>query len=97
VLEGCVLQIISQGETYGYKITDELRELGFRDVVEGTIYTILARLDKNKLVTTRKKPSEVGPPRKFFTLTRQGRKELDKFWHKWCFVSAKVNELRRIK
>jgi len=33
VLEGCVLEIISRGETYGYEITHQLRELGFNDVV----------------------------------------------------------------
>ena len=32
VLEGCVLEIIGQGETYGYEITQKLRELGFEDV-----------------------------------------------------------------
>ena len=40
VLEGCVLQIISQGETYGYAITQQLKELGFTNVAEGTVYTI---------------------------------------------------------
>ncbi|MFX3914307.1 PadR family transcriptional regulator, partial [Streptococcus suis] len=44
VLEGCVLEIIGQGETYGYEITQKLRELGFEDVVEGTVYTITMRL-----------------------------------------------------
>lgn len=47
VLEGLVLEIISHGETYGYEITQQLRELGFHDVVEGTVYTITTRLEKN--------------------------------------------------
>lgn len=46
VLEGCVLEIISRGETYGYEITQRLRKLGFTDVVEGTVYTITMRLEK---------------------------------------------------
>ncbi|MDR0298940.1 MAG: PadR family transcriptional regulator, partial [Streptococcaceae bacterium] len=46
-LEGCVLEIIGRGETYGYEITQTLRELGFTDVVEGTVYTITMRLEKN--------------------------------------------------
>ena len=49
VLEGCVLEIISRKETYGYEITRRLNALGFTDVVEGTVYTILVRLEKNKL------------------------------------------------
>ncbi len=94
VLEGCVLEIISREATYGYEITQQLRKLGFTDIVEGTVYTILVRLEKNKLISAEKKPSEVGPPRKFYTLTDLGYKELHTFWTKWEFVSSKINELR---
>lgn len=94
VLEGSVLEIISRKATYGYDITQQLRKIGFEDVVEGTVYTILVRLEKNGLVETEKKPSEVGPPRKFYALTPQGQKELEIFWAKWDFVSSKVNEIR---
>lgn len=68
VLEGCVLEIISRGETYGYEITQQLRELGFADVVEGTVYTITMRLEKKR--------STVGPPRKFYTLKPAGIEQL---------------------
>src|SRR3954471_18371702 len=94
VLEGCVLEIISRGETYGYEITQQLRELGFTDVVEGTVYTITMRLEKNNLVDIEKKPSTMGPPRKFYSLTDAGRAELAAFWAKWNFVSLKINELK---
>jgi len=97
VLEGCVLEIISRGETYGYEITRRLNALGFTDVVEGTVYTILIRLEKNKLVEITKRPSDMGPPRKFFTLNDAGREELRKFWEKWAFVSSKINELKEGK
>ena len=94
VLEGCVLEIINGGETYGYEITRRLNALGFTDVVEGTVYTILVRLEKNKLVNIEKKPSDMGPPRKFFALNDAGREELRKFWEKWEFVSSRMNELK---
>ncbi|MGL5380314.1 PadR family transcriptional regulator [Clostridium sp.] len=94
VLEGCVLEIISHEETYGYEITRKLNALGFADVVDGTVYTILVRLEKNKLVETTKKPSDMGPPRKFFTLNEAGHEELKKFWKKWDFVSIRINELK---
>lgn len=97
VLEGCVLEIISRKETYGYEITRSLNALGFTDVVDGTVYTILVRLEKNKLVEISKKPSDVGPPRKFFTLNDAGREELQKFWGKWEFVSSRMNELKEKK
>lgn len=94
VLEGCVLEIISHEEIYGYEITKRLNALGFSDVVDGTVYTILVRLERNKLVESTKRPSEMGPPRKFFTLNEAGREELEKFWTKWEFVSTKINELK---
>ena len=94
VLEGCVLEIISRNETYGYEITRRLNALGFSDVVDGTVYTILVRLEKNKLVDIEKKPSDVGPPRKFYTLNAAGREELHRFWAKWEFVSLKINQLK---
>ncbi|GGD97340.1 PadR family transcriptional regulator [Paenibacillus nasutitermitis] len=97
VLEGCVLEIISRKETYGYEITRQLNALGFTDVVEGTVYTILIRLEKNKLVEITKKPSDMGPPRKFFAINDAGREELRRIWEKWEFVSSKINELKERK
>lgn len=94
VLEGCVLEIISRKKTYGYAIASSLRQLGFTDVVEGTVYTILLRLEGDKLVDIEKQPSNVGPPRKFYTLTGAGRKELALFWAKWKFVSSSINGLK---
>lgn len=97
VLEGCVLEIISYEEIYGYEITRRLNALGFSDVVDGTVYTILVRLEKNKLVDIEKKPSDMGPPRKFFTLNDAGREELRSFWERWEFVSSKIKELKEKK
>ena len=95
ILEGCVLEIISREETYGYEIVKKLNLLGFEDVVEGTVYTILLRLERNKLVNIQKKPSEIGPPRKFYSLNVAGQAELGAFWNRWDFVSSKIVELRR--
>jgi PadR family transcriptional regulator, regulatory protein PadR len=94
VLEGCVLEIISHEEIYGYEITRRLNALGFSDVVDGTVYTILLRLEKNNLVDIEKRPSDMGPPRKFYTLNDAGRQELAVFWAKWEFVSSKISELK---
>jgi len=95
-LEGCVLEIIGRDKTYGYEITQQLRKLGFSEVVEGTVYTILVRLEKRNFVSIEKMPSDMGPPRKFYSLTKDGRKELQRFWAKWDFVSSKINELKEV-
>ena len=93
-LEGCVLRIIDAEETYGYAITRRLYGLGFAEVTEGTVYTILLRLEKRGLVDVSKRPSELGPPRKFYALNDAGRRELAAFWAKWDFLSARIEELK---
>lgn len=97
ILEGCVLEIISREDTYGYEITRQLNALGFEDVVEGTVYTILIRLEKNNLVNMQKKKSELGSPKKLYSLNEAGREELKLFWRKWDFLESKINKLRENK
>lgn len=96
VLEGVILEIISREETYGYEITKQLNSMGFTDIVEGTVYTILIRLEKKKLVNVTKRKSELGPMRKFFTLNAQGEEHLELFWQKWNFVSNQINSLMEV-
>ena len=71
--------------------------MGFTDVVDGTVYTILIRLEKNQLVNIEKKPSLVGPPRKFYTLNQRGYEELSCFWKKWDFLELKLKKLKEMK
>ena len=94
VLEGMILQIIDEGEVYGYEVVRRLTGMGFAGMTEGTVYTIFIRLEKNKLVQVTKKPSQLGPPRKFYRLNEKGVKELAAFWKKWTFLSDRVEALR---
>ncbi|WP_412989390.1 PadR family transcriptional regulator [Pediococcus siamensis] len=94
VLEGIVLQMISQGETYGYEITKNLNAHGFDDVVEGTVYTILMRLEKQELVSVEKKKSTKGPARKFYRLNDAGRARLTIFWQHWQFLTTQMTALK---
>lgn len=94
VLQGIILQKIHKGETYGYEITKYLTDLGFEDIVEGTVYTILLRLEKNGFVEIEKKKSDLGPTRKFYTLSAEGEQELGHFWQRWAFIEQKMNEIK---
>lgn len=94
ILEGCVLELIRREETYGYEITRNLNALGFTDVVDGTVYTILLRLEKNRLVDVKKRPSDLGPPRKFYKLNDMGHEELCRFWEKWDFIASTLSQLK---
>lgn len=78
-LEGCVLAIISKKETYGYEISEQLKEYGFGKITEGTIYPLLLRLEKNKMIEAIYKDSGMGPKRKYYYLTAEGKVELNTF------------------
>ena len=78
-LEGCILGILSQKETYGYDISSQLAAYGFGTIPEGTIYPLLLRLEKNGLVSAAFRPSELGPKRKYYSLTPAGEAELQPF------------------
>ena len=94
VLEGIILEIIGRGEVYGYEIMKRLQQLGFEGIAEGTVYTILVRLEKSDLVHITKKPSEIGPPRKFYSLNEAGMDELARFWEKWNFINDRIQLLK---
>ena len=76
-LEGMVLAILATRPAYGYEITAHLREQGFTDLVEGTVYALLVRIEQKGLVDVERVPSEKGPPRKVYTLNAKGREQLD--------------------
>jgi PadR family transcriptional regulator, regulatory protein PadR len=92
-LEGIVLAILAAQPAYGYEITARLRERGFTDIAEGTIYALLVRIEQRGLVNVEKVPSEKGPPRKVYTLNAQGRTELDEFWRTWGFLAERIEQL----
>ena len=72
-LEGIVVAILSLRPAYGYEITARLREMGFCDIAEGTVYALLVRIEQRGLVDVQKHPSEKGPPRKVYSLNALGQ------------------------
>ena len=93
-LEGIVLAILSGRPAYGYEITAWLRERGFADIAEGTVYALLIRIEQRGLVDVEKVPSEKGPPRKVYSLNAQGREDLEEFWRTWSFLTERLEQLR---
>src|SRR6186997_1258709 len=88
-LEGIVLAILSVRPAYGYEITARLREQGFSDIAEGTVYALLVRIEQRGLVDVEK-----GPPRKVYSLNAQGREYLEEFWRTWSFLAERLEQLR---
>ena len=93
ILDGIVLAILSVRPAYGYEITARLRAQGFSDIAEGTVYALLVRIEQRGLVDVEKVPSEMGPPRKVYSLNAQGREYLEEFWRTWSFLAEQLNQL----
>ena len=82
ILEFCILQIISRGEVYASDMLEELTSAKIM-VVEGTLYPLLTRLRKAGLVEYKWVESNSGPPRKYYTITKEGIdfvKSLENTW-----------------
>jgi PadR family transcriptional regulator, regulatory protein PadR len=76
VLDLCLLSVIQDEPAYGYEMTKRLRERGLSIVGEGSIYPLLGRLEREGLVETRRVESNGGPPRKYYSASREGKKAL---------------------
>jgi PadR family transcriptional regulator, regulatory protein PadR len=94
-LEGIVLAVLSGRPAYGYEITAWLRDQGFSDIAEGTVYALLVRSEQRGLIDVEKVPSEKGPPRKVYSLNAQGQAYLKEFWRTWGFLTDRIEELHR--
>lgn len=93
ILEGCILSLINRQPTYGYELSVKLQQYGLTDVSEGSIYPILLRLQKEKLINGVMKKSETGPKRKYYHLTADGELALDEFIHHWESIKQPVDRM----
>src|ERR1700683_4776976 len=77
ILELAVMGVLYHERHYGYSLVRALSERGSVSLKEGTIYPILARLDRDGLVRSEWVESDQGPPRKYYALTSSGRQLFD--------------------
>ena len=89
VLEFCVMALLEQDEQYGLRIAARLREEGLISG-EGTIYPLLARLQSRGLVRSSLKENDEGPPRRYYELTKPGKRQLKDFRATWASFTRQV-------
>lgn len=95
ILEYCILLFLSHKKAYPSDIIESLKEAQLI-VVEGTIYTLLNRLRKEGKLSYEWVESTMGPPRKYFFITDQGREELDMMSAAWNEISNTVIHFKNI-
>lgn len=92
ILEFCILSIIEKKESYPSEILEQLKSAHLI-VVEGTIYPLLTRLKNMELLSYRWEESNSGPPRKYFSITSQGRVFLEELRKTWMELSTAIDKI----
>ena len=93
MLEYCILLLLRKGPSYANDIIGKLRDAEMI-VVEGTLYPLLNRLKKDGLLLYEWQESIQGPPRKYYSLTQEGREALDQIDRNWNELSRTVSILQ---
>lgn len=91
-LEFPVLLIIGAKPTYAPDILKQLKKANLL-VVEGTLYPLLSRLKRSGLVEYEWEESKSGPPRKMYTITKDGQNVLDQLEASWESLNTSVTTL----
>ena len=94
-LDVLILKTIGSGSLHGYGISRSIRE-ATRDelqVDEGALYPALRRLEQKGLLESEWGVSETGRDAKFYRLTREGARELERSlrtWHRYVAAMGRV-------
>jgi PadR family transcriptional regulator, regulatory protein PadR len=92
LLEFLLLKIIAADKVYVADILRQLKETEFA-TQEGTLYPLLSKMRREKLLDYEWKESEAGPPRKYYELTAKGRDRLRETAEYWQKISGTVKDL----
>lgn len=93
VLDIAVLAILEQEPSYGYAILERLEAAGLHSVGDASVYGTLRRLEDLGHLRSRTRPSDSGPPRRYFELTVTGRDMLQRGAREWSEVEEAVSRL----
>lgn len=92
-LELAILALLRRGELYGVEIVDRLGGLPGLEASAGTVYPLLSRLKKSGVVDTVWRESPVGPPRKYYRLSKSGTRDLAEMATSWRGLSKAIDAL----
>ena len=93
ILEYCILMILEKGDAYASTIISDLKDAEMI-VVEGTLYPLLTRQKNQGLLTYRWEETPQGPPRKYYSLTEQGRDYLKELHQSWDELVEQIKTIR---
>lgn len=91
VIELCVLSILYKRDCYGYDMSEIISK--HIDISAGTVYPILRKLKSDGLVKTYLSEESGGPPRKYYSITKQGKEEFMSSRDEWVKFVRSVDEI----
>lgn len=80
LLDACVLGVLTDGDAYGYTLTQQVREV--IDISESTLYPVLRRLQKDCLLETYDEPYQ-GRNRRYYRITEAGKEKFKFYSEEW--------------
>lgn len=90
LLDACVLAVLSDGDTYGYVLTQKVRQV--IDISESTLYPVLRRLQKDGSLTTYDVPFG-GRNRRYYRITEQGLLKYREYLAAWNEYKKSVDKV----
>lgn len=90
LLDALVLSVVAKEDTYGYKITQEIREA--MEMSESTLYPVLRRLLKSECLTTYDQ-EYLGRNRRYYQITDKGKDQLKLYREEWLVYRDKINNI----
>lgn len=90
LLEACVLSVLSKGDTYGYVLTQSMKQV--LDISESTLYPVLRRLQKNEYLRTYDQPYQ-GRNRRYYSVTDKGNEQFEIYKKEWKEYKEQIDSL----
>lgn len=93
LLDTAVLGVLEHNRTYGYDLVRQLRDHGFSEIADASVYGTLRRLYRAGLLTSEIVDSETGPPRKYYSLTGAGTAQLERSVKTWDEMTKTMDRI----
>jgi PadR family transcriptional regulator PadR len=88
--EPLILTLLSKGESYGYALIQKVKELSEERIewTDGMLYPVLHRMERRGWIGSRWGTAENGRKRKYYSITKEGKKMLKEKREEWAAVSG---------
>lgn len=93
LLEYIILLTLRKKTYYGYELIQDIKQLTLLEVAEGTIYPLLNRLKSEGLLDSKWVEMEAGIPRKYYSITAKGKKQVEQMKDFWTGLNARILKL----